>query len=95
MKFLHIDKCTFLLSVSQELIDLIQGYTDMKESIDQLNGTDILTIDVNGNLYTADISTLLFTTNISCPEGTVNDELLCGKPIEDQPFIKCIKCFEI
>ncbi|VDH93558.1 CUB and sushi domain-containing protein, partial [Mytilus galloprovincialis] len=63
--------------VSQELIDLIQGYTDMKESIDQLNGTDILTIDVNGNLYTAEISTLLFTTNISCPEGTVNDELLC------------------
>ncbi|XP_052093571.1 uncharacterized protein LOC127729739 [Mytilus californianus] len=63
--------------VSQELLDLMQGYTDMKESIDQLNGTDILTIDVNGNLYTTDISTLSFTTNISCPEGTVNEELLC------------------
>lgn len=58
--------------------ELIAAYTDLTMSVIQMNTTDVLTLDSNGNIYTADLSSLIVTTSMICPDGSVEQELICG-----------------
>lgn len=64
--------------ISPGLLQLINTYSDSAASILQLNNSNILTVDVNGKIYVADISSFNFTTNVKCPAGTIEQELLCA-----------------
>ncbi|XP_076092136.1 uncharacterized protein LOC143063704 isoform X2 [Mytilus galloprovincialis] len=63
--------------VSPGLSELIAAYTDLTMSVIQMNTTDVLTLDSNGNIYTADLSSLIVTTNMICPDGSVEQDLIC------------------
>lgn len=57
---------------------MIDAYTDSAMSLQQMNSTDILTVDVNGIQYAADTSSMSVTTDMICPDGSVKQELICG-----------------
>lgn len=57
---------------------MVTAYTDLTMSLYQLNTTDVLTIYDKGTIYTADLSSLIIKIDITCPEGTVEQQLICG-----------------
>lgn len=63
--------------VSPGLLELITAYTDLTMSVIQMNTTDVLSLDTNGNIYTADLSSLIVTTSMICPDGSVEQDLVC------------------
>ncbi|VDI64020.1 Hypothetical predicted protein, partial [Mytilus galloprovincialis] len=64
--------------VSSGLLEVVTAYTDLTMSLYQLNTTDVLTIYDKGTIYTADLSSLIIKIDITCPEGTVEQQLICG-----------------
>lgn len=51
-------------------------------SIGQLNSTDILSLNIEDQVFTPDMSTFSYNTSVSCPDGTVEEELLCGMSLK-------------
>ncbi|CAC5393166.1 unnamed protein product [Mytilus coruscus] len=65
--------------VSSGLLEVVTAYTDLTMSLHQLNATVVLTIDDKGTIYSADLSSLIIKIDITCPEGTVEQELICDE----------------
>ncbi|XP_052093592.1 thyroglobulin-like [Mytilus californianus] len=80
--------------VSSGLSELITAYTDLTMSVIQMNTTDVLTLDTNGSIYTADLSSLIVTTSMICPDGSVEQGLVCVECPYGTFFRKglCVMC---
>lgn len=60
-------------------MNILQIYSDLDGSLSQMNTTDVLTVkSEDGTIFEPDMSSFTFSSNVSCQEGQVEEELLCG-----------------
>lgn len=76
-----------LITVSPALLSLLKTVSELEMSIGQLNSTDILSLNIDDQVFTPDMSTFSYNTSVSCPDGSVEEELLCGRSLKTKADI--------
>ena len=80
LKHIVIDYRYIVISVTPELAALINAYTDLSLSTYEIiNNTDFTTVDINGIVYTTDLSNINFTSTVECSDGSVEHQAICGE----------------